>query len=192
MAKITVKKKPAKVSKKKVVKKKDKASETIKRKQNQPKHHAGKSRTAVAMRRKKIIKALAEGKTNQIAGIEAGLSPKTAADQVSQILSEPKVKSDFKALLDKVIPDEILSAKYSELLSSKKVISAMIMAGDGMKDANSMTKDFIEVEDCATQLRVADSVSKLKGYLSDKHDLNLNLPITVEIVKFAAKDKNSE
>jgi len=36
-------------------------------------------------------------------------------------------------------------------MNSKKVISAMVIVsnGEGMKDANSMTRDFIEVDDCA-------------------------------------------
>lgn len=144
--------------------------EKPKRKQNQPPHHAAKSKQAVKLRRKRIIKAIAQdGKTLKQAGIEAGLSPKTAAQQVCGILNEPDVKATFKALLDAAVPDSDLSTKYKELLSSKKVISAMVMASDGMKDAGSMTKDFIEVDDCATQLRTADSVSKLKGHLVDRH-----------------------
>jgi len=163
-------------------------------KQNQPTHHAGKSRVAVKLRRKKIFKALAEGKTNQEAGVEAGLSPKTAADQVSQILSNPKVRSEFQKLLDNAVPDSELSLKYKDLLSSKKCISALVIApnGEGMKDANSMTRDFVEVDDCAVQLKAADSISKLKGHLSEKHDVNLNIPITVVIRKFGDGNKPAE
>ena len=143
-----------------------------KKKQNQPRHHAAKSKTAVKLRRKKIIKAISEGKTLKQAGIEAGLSPKTAPAQVNAILNEPETAKDLKALLDEVISDSILSAKYQELLSSKKVISAMVITSNGgnMKDANSMTRDFVEVDDYAVQLRAADSVSKLKGYLVDRSE----------------------
>lgn len=143
-----------------------------KKKQNQPRHHAAKSKAATTLRRKKIIKAIAEGKTLRQAAIEAGLSPKTAPAQVNAILNEPETAKDLKALLDEVIPDSVLSAKYQELLNSKKVISAMIISydGEGMKDANSMTKDFIEVDDYAVQLRTADSISKLKGYLVDRNE----------------------
>jgi len=139
-------------------------------KQNQPKHHAVKNKVAVKARRKKIVKAISEGKTNRQAGIEAGLNPNNADNQVSQILSEPKVKACFAAILDKVIPDERLSNKYSDLLECTKVISANIVSinGEGMKDADSMTRDFIDVPDYATQLRAADSVAKLKGHLKDK------------------------
>jgi len=164
-------------------------------KQNQPKHHAGKTKAVVQLRRKRIIQAIADGKTQKEAGIEAGLSPKTAESTTCRILKEPQVKEAFKDLLDKVIPDDYQSIKYKEQLEATKVISANVIAsnGEGMADANSMTKDFIEVPDYPTQLRANDSISKLKGYLSDKHDVNLNLPITVEIVKFAAsEDKNTE
>jgi len=146
--------------------------EKPKKKQNQPRHHAAKSKAAAKLRRKKIIKAISEGKTLKQAGIEAGLSPKTAPAQVNAILNEPEMVSQFKKLLDEAVPDSILSAKYQELLCSKKVISAMVIApsGDGMKDAGSMTKDFIEVDDCAVQLKCADSIAKLKGHLIDRSE----------------------
>lgn len=146
-----------------------------KKKQNQPKHHASKSPAVAKLRRKKIIKAIyVDGKTEQQAGIEAGLNPKTANSQVSRILKEPQTQLTFKQLLDKVIPDERLSAKYDELLSSKKVISAMVIGSEGMKDAGSMTRDFVEVDDCAVQLKCADSISKLKGHLVEKHEMDVS------------------
>jgi len=122
------------------------------RRQNQPLHHTGKSKAVAKARRKKIIKAIIEGKTQQQAGVEAGLNPNTAYSQVSRILKEPQVQRTFNAFLDAAIPDSDLSAKYKTLLNSKKVISAMVIApaGDGMKDAGSMTRDFIEVDDCET------------------------------------------
>lgn len=144
-----------------------------KKKQNQPKTHAGKSKAVVAARRKKIIKAIAEGKTRKEAGIKAGLSPKTASAQVTEILKQPELQKTFRQLLDKAVPDELLSNKYASLLEAKKCISAMVIApgGEGMKDANSMTKDFVEVDDCAVQLKAADSIAKLKGYMVEKHDV---------------------
>ncbi len=144
--------------------------EKPKKKQNQPKTHAGKNKEVVKTRRRKILHALAKGKTKRQAGIEAGLSPKTASSQVSQILAEPKTKQCFAALLDKVVSDERLANKYSDLLDATKVISCNIIAkdGEGMADANSMTRDFVDVPDCATQLRTADSIAKLKGHMVDK------------------------
>ena len=163
-----------------------------KKKQNQPKHHANKSKSACKLRRKKIIKALAEGKTNQQAGVEAGLSPKTAADQVSQIISEPKTRSEFQKLLDDAVPDSELATKYKALLESKKCISAMVVAssGEGMKDANSMTRDFVEVDDCAVQLKAADSISKLKGHLVEKPtNIVINIAEELEAARQRVKSR---
>jgi hypothetical protein len=147
-----------------------KSGQPVKKKQNQPKTQAAKGKKVVEARRKKILKALAEGKTQKQAGIEAGLSPKTAESQVSKTLKDPKVKQCFAALLDKVVSDERLANKYSDLLDATKVISCNIIAkdGEGMADANSMTRDFVDVPDCATQLRTADSIAKLKGHMVDK------------------------
>lgn len=141
-----------------------------KKKQVQPKRHAGKSKAVVKARREKIIKAIAAGKTQQEAGVEAGLSPKSARQQVGEILSEPCVKKSFLELLHEAVPNDMQTNKYRELLGATKVISANVIApnGEGMADAHSMTKDFIEVPDFAVQLKANDSISKLKGLVVDK------------------------
>lgn len=157
-----------------------------KKKQVQPKHHAGKSKAVATARRKKIIKSIIAGKTQKEAGIEAGLSPKTAPAQVNAILKEPETQAKFKEILDKYCPDEEIAAKYKELMSAKKVISAMVVAsnGEGMKDANSMTRDFVEVDDCAVQLKTCDSIAKLKGHVVDKTETDVNLNITEIPIRF--------
>lgn len=141
-----------------------------KKKQVQPKRHAGKSKAVVKARREKIIKAIAAGKTQQEAGVEAGLSPKSARQQAGEILSEPCVKKSFLELLHEAVPNDMQTNKYRELLGATKVISANVIApnGEGMVDAHSMTKDFIEVPDFAVQLKANDSISKLKGLVVDK------------------------
>lgn len=155
-----------------------------KRKQNQPKHHANKTRVASKLRRKKIVKAISEGKTRKEAGIIAELSPKTAESQVSQILAEPKVVESFRQLLNKAVPDDYQTVKYREILDATKIISATIInsQGDGMADAHSMTKDFIDVPDYPTQLKANDSISKLKGYLVERQlgDINFNFSLLTD------------
>lgn len=147
-----------------------------KKKQVQPKRHAGKSKAVVKARREKIIKAIAAGKTQQEAGVEAGLSPKSARQQAGEILSEPCVKKSFLELLHEAVPNDMQTNKYRELLGATKVISANVISpsGEGMKDANSMTKDFIDVPDYAVQLKANDSISKLKGYVVDKSQHGLD------------------
>lgn len=148
----------------------------VKKKQVQPKTQASKGREVVKARRKKILKALVEGKTQKQAGIEAGLKPEYAEKQVSQILSNPSVKKTFQDLLNETIPDERQANKYLECLDATKVISANVIAsgGEGMADANSMTRDFIDVPDYAVQLKTNDSISKLKGYVVDKSQHGLD------------------
>lgn len=141
-----------------------------KKKQNQPKHHASKSKEIAKLRRKKIIKDIAKGKTKRQAGINAGLSPKTASAQVTAILNEPETKKSFQQMLIDICPDDFHSQTYRDCMEAMKVISANIIAlsGEGMADAHGTTKDFIDVPDYPTRLKAADSVSKLKGYVSDK------------------------
>jgi len=147
------------------------------KKQVQPKTHATKNRAASALRRKAILAAAIAGENIRDAAIATGLSPKTAGSQASMILREPQVIKSFQDLLDEVVPNDRLTKKYGELMEATKVISANIMVGDGMKDAHSMTKDFIDVPDYPTQLRAADSVSKLKGLIVEKHDFDGLKPI---------------
>lgn len=144
--------------------------EKPKKKQNQPKKHAGKTKAVVEARRKKIIKAVLEGKTQKQAGIEAGLKPEYAQQQVSQVLVNPIVKKTFLDILNEQIPDDFHTNVYKEGMMADKVISANVIAlnGEGMADAHSMTKDFIEVPDHPTRVKAADSVSKLKGLIVDK------------------------
>jgi len=141
-----------------------------KKKQKQPKHHAGKSKLIAKARRKKIIKEIIAGKTQKQAGIAAGLSPKTAEGQVCEILKEPEVQRTFQQMLSEMCPDDFHSQTYRDCMEATKVISANVIApgGDGMADAHGTTKDFIDVPDYATRLKAADSVSKLKGYISEK------------------------
>jgi hypothetical protein len=154
----------------------DKKVEKPKKKQNQPKHHIGKSKAVVKARREKIIKAVLNGKTQRQAGIEAGLKPENIESQVCRILKEPQVNKTFQELLNDTIPDDRQANKYLECLDATKVISANMIApnGEGMKGANSVTKDFIEVPDYAVQLKANDSISKLKGYVVDKSQHGLD------------------
>ena len=149
------------------------------KKQVQPKTHAVKNKAAVAVRRKKILAAAIAGESIRDAAIAAGLSPKTAGSQATAILKEPEVIHSFQELLNNIIPNERLAKKYSDIMEATKVISANVImpGGGGMADAHSMTKDFIDVPDYPTQLRAADSVSKLKGLIVDKHDFEGLKPI---------------
>lgn len=128
------------------------------KKQVQPKTHATKNRAASALRRKMILAAAIAGENIRDAAIATGLSPKTAGSQASMILKEPQVIKSFQDLLDEVVPNERLTKKYGDLLEATKILSINSTDPDGM----------IDVPDYPTQLRAADSISKLKGLIVDK------------------------
>jgi len=128
----------------------------------------------LTLKQRKLIKARAEGKTLQQAGEIAGYSKKTAGEIARQELAKPCVSEAFERLLDRICPDDLLANTYLDCIKATKVISANVIApnGEGMADAHSMTKDFIDVPDFPTRLKASDSVAKLKGYLIDRvqHD----------------------
>ena len=130
--------------------------------------HLPKNRAAVAERRKRLIKLLGEGKTEEEAGLAVGFSPNGVRGQVSKIVNSPQVMSEFQRILEKKLPDDKLADKFVALTESEKIVSATIIHHGGLGEANSMTKDFIEVDDCPTQLKAAETIARMKGHLSDK------------------------
>ena len=163
---------------------------TPKRKQVQPRHHAPKGRLAVALRRKKIIKAVLEGRSATQAGIDSGLSPKTAAAQVTAILKEPETQLTLRASMEKLgMTDDYLAEHLRRLIEGKKVISANIIVtggGSDLADAGSMTRDFIEVPDNQALAKGLELACKLKGaFAAEKHDVNMKRPLTVLIRRFS-------
>lgn len=81
------------------------------------------------------------------------------------------LRISFTDLMEEIgIDDLSLIKKLKVGLNSTKVISCNIINvnKDGMKDADSMTKDFIDVEDFPTQHKFLETALKLKGHLKDK------------------------
>jgi len=161
----------------------------------QPKTHAKKNRVAVESRRKTIINALLDGKSTLQAGIEAGLSPKTADTQVSQILNNPKTQSTLlEAMERRGMGDDYLAEHHRMLIEGTKVISANIIVpggGTDLKDAGSMTKDFIEVPDFQAKAKGLDMFYRLLGLYKDKQEIDLKQPITF-VTKDFYMDKDGE
>ena len=155
----------------------------------QPKTHASKNKAAVEARRKTIINALLDGKSTLQAGTEAGLSPKTADSQVSQILSNPKTQNCLlEAMERRGMGDDYLAEHHRMLIEGTKVISANIIVpggGTDLKDAGSMTKDFIEVPDFQAKAKGLDMAYKLQGRYIEKQEIDIKQAVIIEIVKFA-------
>jgi hypothetical protein len=158
----------------------------------QPRKQASKSRAVVKMRRKQIIKDILAGKTQQEAGIAAGLSPKSARSQVSQIIANPNVRDALIAAMERAgMSDDYIAAQHRQLIEGTKVISATVIApgsGADLKDANSMTKDFIEVPDLAAKAKGIEMAYKLRGGFTEKHEVDVKRHVTVVIRSFCPEE----
>lgn len=148
-------------------------------KQNQPRHHVGKTKALVEARRKKIIEEILKGRTQAEAGIAAGLNPNSAYKQVSDILQEPSIKQTYCQVLEAAgVTLEAQAKVIKDAMGANKQLSAIIINGKE-KDANSQTTDFIEVEDHPTRLRAVAEVHRVRGQYQDKKETPANIKINV-------------
>ena len=69
--------------------------------------------------------------------------------------------------------------------NANKVISCNVIAesGEGMKDANSMTKDFVDVPDLPTRLKAFELEQKLKGRLQSGASANIKIDQSINYVQ---------
>lgn len=154
-----------------------------KKKQAQPKTHAPKGRLAVALRRKKIIKAITAGKTNRQAGIDSGLSPKTAAAQVTAILKDPETQITLRAAMAKIgITDEEIARQHKLLLDGSRYLPAR-----GDQAENPDAPRYIAVPDLQAKAKALEMYHKLTGSYVDKHEVDVKQPIKVIIRKFCSR-----
>ena len=158
----------------------------------QPKTQASKSKIAVKMRRKKIIKAILDGKTQQEAGIIGGFKPENAGSQVAKTLQNPLIMNALVSAMEKRgISDDCIAERLHALLYGTKVISANIFApgsGTDLADAGSMTKDFVEVADNVAIGKGLEIACKIKGVFSEKREHEIKRPLTILVRRFCADD----
>jgi intergrase/recombinase len=160
---------------------------TIRKKRSggkQPKHHARKDRVTTMMRRAKILEAAIEGKDITKAAIEAGLSPKSAGQQASQILNSPLAQRTFKMILaERGVSDEFLAQKIRSLLDAKQTVFFQ-------KDGE--VRDQREVEAIETQRKTCELVAKLKGHLREQSQIDLNIGIMAMVVSAVRGDDGED
>lgn len=115
------------------------------------------------MRQRKALKILVENGGRSVSGAmrAAGYSPETAKSP--QKLTKSK---SWEKLLEKYLPDRLLTQKISEGLDANRVISAI-----SGKQANGATSDFIEVPDHAVRHKFVETSLKIKGKLVERHEL---------------------
>lgn len=85
-------------------------------------------------------------------------------DESIQSEIEKELK-EREALINQYIPNDKILTTIAEALDANKPISCNVIcqSADGMADAHSMTKDFVDVPDWANRLKAADMASRLKG-----------------------------
>ncbi len=116
----------------------------------------------LTLKQKKLVKGIAEGKTQRQAAKDAGLHETYA----SNILKEPKVQASIQDLMDKMgLSNKTLLIKHKELLHAQKQIPT--------------EKEPIEAPDYMTQMKALESAYKLKGAYVEKIDQTSTVTHTV-------------
>jgi DNA-binding CsgD family transcriptional regulator len=125
----------------------------------------------LTIRQQKLRKEILKGKSASQAMRDAGYSPNTAKAMQKQTLAKIGIAElmEKKGLTDDRLLDVMIDG-----LKATKVISCNVIAkdGEGMADANSMTKDFVDTEDYAVRHKYMETGLKLKGHLKEKLDVN--------------------
>lgn len=123
------------------------------------------------LRERKLFAGLEKGLNPTQAAIQAGYAESTARGRLKDILGKPRMQEAIADLMERMgISDEKLMRTLDEGLGATKTISAMVVApnGEGMKDANSMTKDFVDVPDFVARHKFLETGLKLKGHMKEK------------------------
>lgn len=130
-------------------------------------------------KQRKLIKGIAEGKTQKKAAIDAGYSEKSAESIASQELNKTQVKATLQDLMEHMgLSDGALLVKHKELLNAQKQLS-------GVKDANDGSIEFVEVPDHQVQAKALEMAYKLKGAFVEKIDATVKGEIKINIIKFS-------
>lgn len=140
--------------------------EKAKKKQNQPKHHAVKSPLTAKRRRQEIIKAVVDGKPLRETGIRLGLAPKSAQNQVSQILKHPDTQKSFIRILESSgLDDAFLSSRLRDLADAS---GSHFFNVDG---------EIVEKHSPAheTRRKTLEMVCRLKGHLKEHAQTDISV-----------------
>jgi len=123
---------------------------------------------------KRYLKERGKGKSIRKAAKAAGVPLRTAA----RAEGDPKLKSEMAQALEKVgATKEKIALTVLEAMDATKVISANVVRGrsdsladekDGMADAHSMTKDFVDVPDFQARIKAAELAGKFRGDFTEK------------------------
>ncbi len=124
------------------------------------------------------VAGLASGMSKKDSLLSAGYSENTANKHPESVYGKTRVVQAIAELMDEMgLTDRRLLETLKDGLEANKVISANVImpSGEGMKDAGSMTKDFIEVPDHDARHKFMTTGLKLRGHLKDKVDVAMTV-----------------
>jgi phage terminase small subunit len=135
----------------------------------------------LTIRERKLLDNLTSGKFKHAneALIDAGYSESVANSRAKDVIGKPRFQEALQERMDKHdLTDDRLLRKLSAGIDAQKIISANVIIktenGDEMKEADSMTKDFIEVDDWGAQYRFWKEAANMRGLIpKDKLDITV-------------------
>jgi len=128
-----------------------------------------KLRRDLTIREKRLLKYLATASSISEAMRLAGYAATTVSSGTARrkTLENPRIIEE----MNRMGMNDTFCLKYlKDGFEANKVISAVIMSKESMKDADSMTKDFIEVPDFDCRHKYLTTALKLRGYLHEKKE----------------------
>ncbi|MFZ5990135.1 MAG: hypothetical protein ACOYWZ_23825 [Bacillota bacterium] len=139
-----------------------------------------RKRQTLTPREKRLLKFLPTANSISEAMRKAGYSESVVnSGERLRLLQKVTIQEKMREL---GLTDECFLNTLKEGLQAKKVISAMVVApsGEGMKDANSMTRDFVEVDDYDCRHKYLVTGLRLHGHLNEKNndgDVTFNIQV---------------
>lgn len=127
------------------------------------------TRKKIPLKDKELIKRrLAQGKSQREAIKGTVVEHHSTAGNIAKRESADisRMRKKYLSLIEGFDAGDVSRAElWADMTRANKVISAMVVnqKGDGMKQANSMTKDFVEVPDWANREKALKYVDQLAG-----------------------------
>jgi hypothetical protein len=114
-------------------------------------------------KQRKLIKGIADGKTQRAAAKSAGITEQHACE----LLKKPEILETIQQLMSKHGLDDVsLLKKHSELLDATKTVSAV-----SGRDAGADSVDFVDVPDWQARAKGLEMAYKLKGAFTEKREV---------------------
>jgi hypothetical protein len=121
-------------------------------------------------RQKTFVEAVAQGKTDKDAALEAGFSESVAENTKAKLWSQQHVRDYYRKLMRAAHPPKRLVQRLSELVDGKSVTTKVQKTLDENGKTVESRVERTETVDAAVSLRAIERVQEIAGYVPSKHD----------------------